>query len=256
MRRGDRERTSRAKIEPAEEMATTPKQSSFLLLLLIEQRPIVRAIKKGTVMGPVVMPDESKAKTKNWFGIKHANMKISAYIHMRTYLKEKFFKILKYAIMVKIPTPRPITTMNIIFGILFTTHTILASIWMSGSARVAIKPKTAPNNKIIQIFLNFINAEPECFPILTIECSAPVMKSICPNKTMRAPSKKFKKISLSNLTILHIKHSPTTAIRLKIGIKSSFKFFNINYNFKKNAKNNQLFDIFFKKYLIFIFLIA
>ena len=78
---------------------------------------------------------------------------------------------------------------NKIFGILFTAQTMPARIYMSGSARVAKNPKSAPKSKIIQVLLNFIRAEPECFPIFTIEWSAPVINNNWPIKTIKALSK-------------------------------------------------------------------
>ena len=97
---------------------------------------------------------------------------------------------------------------------------------------MATNPKIAPNNKIIQVFLIFIKAEPECFPIFIIECSAPVMKSSCPNKTINVPIKKLKKIPLSKPINPQIKQSPTIKIRLKMGIRVLLNFLTSIIDFK------------------------
>ena len=65
-----------ARIGPIEHRATIPKLSlSEFFSLLIEDIPIPNAIIKGTAIGPVVAPPESKAIAKNSLGTKNASTK-------------------------------------------------------------------------------------------------------------------------------------------------------------------------------------
>ena len=57
-----------ARMGPTLHSATIPKLSSSRPLMLA--MPVPSAIRKGTVMGPVVTPPESKATAKNALGTK------------------------------------------------------------------------------------------------------------------------------------------------------------------------------------------
>ena len=61
---------STAKMGPMLHRATMPKllSSAFWPSLWVEATPMPRAMIKGTVMGPVVTPPESKATAKNSSG--------------------------------------------------------------------------------------------------------------------------------------------------------------------------------------------
>ena len=64
-------RSITARIGPMEHMDTKPKLSSAACLSLrIAEIPIPNAIIKGTVIGPVVTPPESKATATKLFGTK------------------------------------------------------------------------------------------------------------------------------------------------------------------------------------------
>ncbi len=69
-------KSSTARMGPTLERATMPKLSSWELLSpRVEAMPMPRAIIKGTVMGPVVTPPESKATARKLLGVKRATTK-------------------------------------------------------------------------------------------------------------------------------------------------------------------------------------
>ena len=69
--------SSTAKMGPMLHKATMPKlfSSACLPLVWAEATPMPKAIMKGTVMGPVVTPPESKATAKNSSGTMNARRK-------------------------------------------------------------------------------------------------------------------------------------------------------------------------------------
>ena len=71
-------RMSTARMGPMEQSATRPKLSSAAWRSeRMAATPTPSAMMKGTVMGPVVTPPESKATERNSFGTKAASTKMS-----------------------------------------------------------------------------------------------------------------------------------------------------------------------------------
>ena len=71
-------RMSTARMGPMEQSATRPKLSSAAWRSeRMAATPTPSAMIKGTVMGPVVTPPESKATERNSFGTKAASTKMS-----------------------------------------------------------------------------------------------------------------------------------------------------------------------------------
>ena len=93
-------------IGPIEHIATIPKLSlSESLSSLNDDIPIPKAIIKGTAIGPVVAPPESKAIPKNSSGTFKASKKAIVYKKHNIYFNFNFNLIRKKEIAKKIPTP-------------------------------------------------------------------------------------------------------------------------------------------------------
>ena len=95
-----------ARIGPILEIATKPKLSSEAFLSLrTDANPTPKAKMKGTVIGPVVAPPESKATGTKSFGVRKESKITNKYSTISKRDKLILNKIRKTAMVKQIPTP-------------------------------------------------------------------------------------------------------------------------------------------------------
>ena len=156
------ESKSTKKIGPIEQIATTPKLFSFLLLPpSTPATPTPSAIINGTVIGPVVMPPESNESGMYLSSTNIATIKTRAYSAINTIFKEIFANILPSANTRKSPTPSAI----VIIKSIFISPSCEPKTIKSGSAIVTITPIPKPTISISGTFFVSVTLLPIVSPI-------------------------------------------------------------------------------------------
>ena len=182
--------------------------------------PRPKASIKGTVIGPVVTPPESKATAINSLGTKIAIRKTMRYRMISITFNLICNTIRTKASAKKTPTPRATITINRTFGIvccICSARTI-----KSGSAIVIINPIATVTPINIQIFFFLVTNCPICSPIFIIEESAPRLKKLNPKISIIAPIKKANIVQPETGKIQH--NIKTTIVIGTTAIKDSFIF--------------------------------
>ena len=156
---------------PTLHRATRPKLSLVLSWSLrTAERPTPRAMIKGTVMGPVVTPPESKATARNSEGEKREITNSSRYRNISILERLIFRRIRRTATARKMPTPTATVQIRTWLGM---EATWLARTCRSGSAMVMIIPIKIEIHKISGSFRLLKSWPPIPSPRGVMETSAP-----------------------------------------------------------------------------------
>ena len=150
----------------------------------MEAMPIPSAMMKGTVMGPVVTPPESKATARNSLGIKNASRKTTAYSASSTQRSGIFSRLRTAASTRNTPTPTATVTIIVRSG---TAGTCLASTCRSGSATVMATPISRQTAISPPTFLDLASWPPMASPMGIMAISAPREKKPIPTISITAP---------------------------------------------------------------------
>ena len=162
-----------------------PKLSSSLPLMLA--RPVPRAMRKGTVMGPVVTPPESKATARKALGTKMDRTNTRMYRTIRLRLRDTLNRVRSMEATRNSPTPTATERMITMSG---TAGTWRASTWRSGSATVTMAPRKKQTAATpTSLIFPPPNIRPIWSPMGIMAMSAPREKNPMPTISMPAPSR-------------------------------------------------------------------
>ena len=172
---------------PMEHSATRPKESSWAsLLALTFATPMPRARMKGTVIGPVVTPPESKAMGTNSGLISTPSANTSPYSPSSIHLSFHRNRMRSSAITRNRPTPTATVRISARFG---TPCTWLARTVRSGSAMVISNPTAKATITRNLTFFFRVSIAPMWVPMGSMAVSAPRVNNPMPTTSSAAPKR-------------------------------------------------------------------
>ena len=171
----------------------------------MEDTPTPNAMMKGTVIGPVVTPPESKAMARKSFGTKQARTKITRYEAISSPLRGTRNRMRSRATTRKAPTPTATAPISTGPG---TLGTCSASTWRSGSEMVTTTPIKKLTATTTQSFRDRVIWTPTRSPMGVMAISAPRVKRPMPAISRTAPIKKASSVSVGTGEM--VKHSAST----------------------------------------------
>ena len=162
-----------------------------------EARPTPIAMMKGTVIGPVVTPPESKATARKSLETKKDTPINTIYRTINMVERLIWNRILRMATARKIPTPTATVRIRVRLGM---PGTCSASTWRSGSDMVMMAPMEKPIRKIRGIRRALDIWTPIPSPRGVMDISAPSWKKPIPITSRIAPTKNITMIPRSTGT--------------------------------------------------------
>ncbi len=213
---------------PILDNATRPKLSlAEFLSVRREARPMPMAMIKGTVMGPVVTPPESKATARNSLGTRK-DAQISSRYRTISSLERSIWNLMRRMARARnIPTPTATVWISTRLG---TEGTCWASTCRSGSEMVIIAPMTKPMSRIISTLRVLEIWTPMPSPMGVMAISAPSWNKPIPRISMTAPVTNITKLP-SSIGTRKILISSTIPVIGRTAERDSMVF-SLNFGFK------------------------